>query len=308
MDLPSSTPCRRPLCALDALSTTSRFGLVTFVLATLLWALPPAVGLTAAAEEVPGSAEELIPAAIDYYNEMAARPLAGLGGDDLRALLKGEVVVIRRKEKAPDHPGDYHHRVYGYLVVDEPMRSVWLSGHDPDYLHNETYRLAVYEQDGHGGNTAYTYVHTPWPLADRQTVTTVVTDLELTEESDGWIWAQSWDITPDQKRIARELVEAGKVDGVDVEMMEKAVWVPLNYGSFICFKLAERKTLFVWTATISVGGNIPDKLVAAFAANQLKSSLKEIAERASWIEKDYAEHPGAIYGGDGRIIQPLDSP
>jgi len=262
----------------------------------------------ARSEDVDPDWKALIQGAIDYYNGFAAHPLSGMGHEDLESLLSGEVVVIRRKERNPDDPEDFHHRVFGYLVVDEPMRSVWLSGNDPDYLRDETYTLAVYRRDGHGGNIAYVYIHTPWPLADRQTVTQVTTNVELARRSEGWIWEQNWDIAPGQEEIARELVEAGKVDGVTEEMLEKAVWVPVNRGAFICFKLAERKTLFVWTATVSVGGKIPDNLVAAFAAHQLKSSLREIAERASWIEKDYAEHSDEIFGGDGRVIQPLASP
>ena len=262
----------------------------------------------AQAEEEPADLRALIPAAIDYYNEATLRPIPGLGKNDLQSLLRGKVVVIRRKEKNPEKPEEFHHRVFGYLLVGQPLRSVWLSGNDPDYLRNSTYTLAVYDRDGHGGNTAYVYVRTPWPVADRQTVTKVMTNVELAESSGDWIWEQRWDIAPNEKEIAHELVSGGKVEGVDLEMLAKAVWVPVNYGAFICFKLEEKKTLFVWTITASVGGRIPDNLVAAFAANQLKSSLREIADRAAWIEKDYREHPDEIFGGDGKIIQPLTSP
>jgi hypothetical protein len=277
-------------------------------LAWLALTLPFAVG-TARGEPAAALADSqlalAIPGAIEFYNTHAQDSLVGLSPGQLQSLLSGEVVVIRRKEGRHGGSDQVTHRVFGYFVISQPMRSVWLSGIDPEYAHNDTYTLQRYANDGKGGSTDYVYIHAPWPVKDRQTVVTARNELDLAKVSQGWIWAQSWDIAPDEKRIAKVLVSSGKHDAVTREMMEQAIWVPTNYGAYICFKLDENRTLLAWTVATSVGGWIPDELVAAFAATQVKAVLKQVAGRSSWIEAAYNKKDEVVYGGDGVVLKKL---
>jgi hypothetical protein len=113
---------------------------------------------------------------------------------------------------------------------------------------------------------------------------------------------QGWDIAPDQERIAGELVGTGRVEGVDETMLEKAVWLPANYGAFALFRFAEDLTMLGWSLTTSVGGMIPDSIVSAFAAQQLKGSLKDLEERAEWIESVYSAEGLPIYDVYGNLM------
>jgi len=214
-------------------------------------------------------------------------------------------VVIRRKEGRHGDKDQVNHRVFGYKIVARPMRSVWLAGIDPDYAHNDTYTLQRYAEDGKGGSTDYVYIHAPWPVKDRQTVVTARNELELARVSQGYSWTQTWDIAENEKKIAAELVASGKHPEVTEEMMQEAVWVPTNYGAYVCCKLDEKQTLLAWTVATSVGGWIPDELVAAFAATQVKAILEDVAKRSTWIELAYRDKDEVVYGGDGVILPKL---
>jgi len=286
---------RSPLAALRILA---------WGVALLLTALPvPSEGADRVELDLEGvDLHQMVPGAIEYYNSQAAEPISGLTNAQIESLSKGEVVVIRRKEGRADDPADIHHRVFGYLLIQQPILRVWLAGMHPDYMRNDTYIAERYSEDGTGGSVAYMYIRTPWPLADRQTVVAAETDIALTEHSEGWIWSQHWDIDPDEKRIAEELVGAGRVKGVDEGMMAGAVWLPANYGSFVLFRFADQLTLLGWSLTASVGGLIPDEIVAAFAASQLDESLHALGERAGWIQSVYVAEELPLYDGYGKLI------
>ncbi len=281
--------------------------------AILLLALAALPGARAKAEassaETSASADSLlartVAGAIEFYSSHAKDSLVGLSPDQMQQLLAGEVVVIRRKEGRQGDRDQVNHRVFGYKIVAMPMRSVWLAGIDPDYAHNDTYTLQRYAEDGKGGSTDYVYIHAPWPVKDRQTVVTARNELALAKASEGYIWTQTWDIAPNEKRIAAELVDSGKHPEVTKKMMQEAVWVPTNYGAYVCCKLDDKRTLLAWTVATSVGGWIPDELVAAFAATQVKAILEEVAKRSSWIESAYSDKDEAVYGGDGVILPKL---
>lgn len=282
------------------------FVILLFALLAMLSPLTVGRALSAESSAQPDTLlARTVAGAIEFYSSHAKDPLVSLTPQQMQELLAGEAVVIRRKEGRHGDSGQVNHRVFGYKIVPMPMRSVWLAGIDPDYAHNETYTLQRYANDGKGGSTDYVYIHAPWPVKDRQTVVTARNDLALAKDSNGYVWSQTWDIAPEEKKIAAELVDSGKHPEVSEKMMQEAIWVPTNYGAYICCKLEDERTLLVWTVATSVGGWIPDELVAAFAATQVKAVLEEVAERSTWIESAYRDKDEVVYGGDGVILPKL---
>lgn len=282
-------------------SRLARRALLVFLVA--LSATPPSASAEDDALDLSGvELPSLVRGAISFYNEHAKDPLAPLNHEQIEDLARHKVVVLRRKEGRGENSEDLNWRVFGYLLIPQSLKKVWLAGMHPEYVRSDAYVLVRYSEDGRGGSTAYMYVHAPWPVTDRQTAIVAVMSREMAEASNGFVWEQRWDIARDQQRIAEELVDAGKVQGVDPDMVQGAVWLPVNYGSFALFRFGDELTLLGWSVTTSVGGHIPDALVSAFAAEQLKGSLKELEKRASWIEDVYAADELPIYDVYGEVI------
>lgn len=264
------------------------------VLAALALACVPA-----AAEEPLDLAPNEIRAALGLFNRHTAHKVPLLSGDEIDELLAGGVVKIRQKPGTPDEP----QTAVGYILIDEPRDAVWLAATDPHFqaIKNFTeYRISF---DGRGNDTWYQYLHLSWPITDRHWVIDLKNADDVVEKTRGRIWELAWTLHPGGEALALRLVRENKVPGVTLKMLEGAIYIPLNRGSWVAIDLRGNRTLLVYHATTVVGGMIPDSLVVRFAMSALDELLYGVAERAPDMKAHYENGHEPWPGGDGEPLQ-----
>jgi hypothetical protein len=248
-----------------------------------------------------------VAASIEAYNELAAEPLPQLGSEDIEELLAGEVIKIRRKgARAEDPDGDRHERVVGYILIDRPRDLVWLAALDPSFLATDLITELRLETDEQGTAIWYQYISLPWPITDRHWVVRLWKSIELATRTDQFIWEQNWDLADDGPQVAREIVGAHRLPELDLDKIEKAIYLPVNHGNWTLFALTEDTTLLAYRVSTVVGGSIPESWVASFAVAQLDRLLKGVARHADDVLQTWDPEKHPIYGGDGRRMRGIE--
>lgn len=249
---------------------------------------------------------DLIPAALEVYNERADDPLPFLGSDQIDDLVRGEVVRVRRRD--PRGGDDAPERVTGYMLVERPRLAVWLAALDPDFPQNSMLTEVQLDQDDAGGSTWYQHLSLPWPITDRHWVITLRKDLDLARSTKGFVWSHGWVLAEDGERIARETVAAGRAGDLTPDDIADAIYLPANEGAWIMFALDTDLTLIAYRVETIVGGGIPDSWIATFAMAQLTGLLREVDEHAETALENYDPDVYAAYDGSGRVIPRQTAP
>lgn len=244
---------------------------------------------------------DLVPTALEVYNERAEDPLPFLTPEQVADLVRGDVVRVRRKD--PRQGDDGPERVTGYMLLHHPRRAVWLAALDPDFPSNSMLTETRLMQDDSGMSMWYQHLSLPWPIADRHWVVTLQKDLEMAESTDGFIWVHEWDLSENGEQLARETVAAGKAGDLTPKSTEKAIYLPTNHGAWILFSLDTDLTLLAYRVTTVVGGGIPDSWITTFAMTQLEGLIREVDELAKTSEADYDPVATPIYDGFGRLME-----
>lgn len=243
---------------------------------------------------------DLVPTALEVYNERADDPLPFLNPDQVADLVHGEIVRIRRRD--PRQGEDAPERVTGYMLLRRPRLAAWLAALDPDFPSTSMLTEVELSRDDAGRSSWYQHLSLPWPIADRHWVVGLHKDLEMARETEGFVWVHQWDLVEDGPRIAQETVAAGKAGDLTPKSIEKAIYLPSNEGAWILFALDADLTLLAYRVTTVVGGGIPDSWITTFAMAQLDGLLKEVDELAATSIQDYDPDVDPIFDGWGKLI------
>jgi hypothetical protein len=260
-------------------------------------------GSAAGARGEDAELRDLVQGAIELYNEHARDPLPRFTSEQFEDLLDHEVVKVRRKEaRAGDPTGQRHHRVVGFILVDQPRVNVWIAVMDSDLWSESRYHGVRIWSDDRGRATMYQHVDLPWPLADRHWVIDLDKGWDVTAASDGLIWEHLWELAPEGERVARDVVGEGKVPGLTLEDIEDAVYLPSNHGAWIVISLAPQRSLLVYHVSADMGGSIPESWVATAAMAHLESLLGRAAEISALVPDHYQGDHAPILSGTGEPI------
>jgi hypothetical protein len=243
--------------------------------------------------------------ALDLYNAHAELPLPMLSPKQLGALLDGDVVKLRERQRIADVAGKARDRirVVGLKLIERPRLLVWLSALDLGTEHSARVVEVLISIDDFGGSVWYQYLRLPWPLRNRHWVIDNYKQMTLAEASGGMIWEHAWSLEEGGKDIAMALLRDDRVDGLDERDGKRAVYLPLNRGGWTTFDLGSQQTLVAVHVVTEMGGWIPDRIVASMASKQLNHMLDNLVARSYVIHEDYtAEYP--IFSGDGTLITP----
>lgn len=244
---------------------------------------------------------DIVPTALEVYNERAEDPLPFLTPDQIVDLVKGDVVRVRRKDPRLGDEGP--ERVTGYMLLRRPRLAVWLAALDPDFPSNSMLTEVQLMRDDSGRSQWYQHLSLPWPIADRHWVVTLQKDIEMARATDGFVWVHEWNLSENGEQLARETVAAGKAGDLTLKSIEKAIYLPSNEGAWILFSLDSELTLLAYRVTTVVGGGIPDSWIATFAMAQLEGLLHEVDELAETSEANYDPEMHPAYDGFGKLIE-----
>lgn len=256
--------------------------------ATLMMAVlagPPAHALDASA----------VNPLISEFNAGSDLDIPTLSASDSADLASGEVVRVLRKTT-----GDSY-QVVGLLLVPLPRKQVWIAGQDPHFASG----AATEKQLRTSGDQAtwYGFLDLPMGFSDRHWVVDVWNNHALAAQTDNRMWEHPWRLRDGGLSMARPFVERGEVGDLTVEQFDKAIFTPDNEGALAFLAVSPDETLLIYHATTSVGGSVPERLMAEFARSTLHSLLTTIADNARDVVPTHygAAHP-RLYGGDGELL------
>ena len=128
----------------------------------------------------------------------------------------------------------------------------------------------------------------------------------MAESSGGRIWERTWNLEADGLATMAPLVAEGKVEGVDATAFERAIYTPLNHGSWFFVQLDATHVLMGYSCATVIGGDIPDGLVTQHVLAGLDELLSKVVSRAKEIREHYRGDHAILPGGDGLPIAPAN--
>jgi hypothetical protein len=234
-----------------------------------------------------------IVAALTNFNEHARFAVPIPGENDLERMVKKRVVRIRHVS-SPDEP----QQVIGYYVMSGTMRQVWISARDP---HSSTIDDLIDQQvqnHGKGREVWYQHMDLPWPFVDRHWLLDVADNHAAAKAGVGW--EHYWELSDNGPERAAEYIAAGGIPDMTTERAAPAIYVNDNVGAYFVAPLPNGESLFCFHAKSTVGGNIPDRLIADYTAMTMNKYLTAIEKRIDEMEKHYADPSHKpIFAGDG---------
>ncbi len=245
---------------------------------------------------------------LDLQGEVSGLPLQELEEDDLKEVLKGEIVRLQSKWVLPSKKNEegeeepqQRRRVTAFCLFAHPRDLVWVSATDPHYLGNDRLTEGRLSGDDLAG-VWYQHMDLPWPVKSRQWVIDVVKTVEVAEVTDGVIWERRWNLVENGEQRAREGVMAGLVDDIDLDDVDGARYLDENIGSWSVIELEENLSMIAYQVSVAMGGWIPDRLAARFAKNALKDLMKNVEENVARMPRHYVAGHDTILAGDGTPI------
>jgi hypothetical protein len=251
----------------------------------------------AAVEEIPPPSidDAAIVEAIEAYKKGSTFPFPMPDVEQRARLLEGKILKVRLKEEAGD-------RALGMAVSTLPMAHLWIASMDPDFTTVSNVHGLMLEPPPEAMHRWYGFVDLPRPFADRHFLLTTTPNRTMAGMSNGTMWERSWRLEPDGVAIMAPLVAAGKVEGVDVKAFERAIYTPVNYGSWMMVQLDPEHVLIGYSVATVVGGDIPEGLVTQHVLMGLDELMGTVLERASQMVEHYRGAHTVLLGGDGKPI------
>jgi hypothetical protein len=246
-----------------------------------------------------GSAHALEDASINptitAFNAHSVFDIPSLDHSQRQRLLRGDVVRLINPVS------DQSYQVVGLMVVPLPKRQVWIAGQDPHFAST----AAVEHRLRGSGDTATWYGFLPLPMgfSDRHWVVDVWNNHDLASVTDNRMWEHPWRLHEGGLDEARPFIEQGAVGDLTVSDFDRAIFTPSNEGALAFVATGPQETLLIYHATSSVGGNIPERLMAEFARATLEGYIQKIAKNAHEVVLGHytGDHP-RLLGGDGQPI------
>jgi hypothetical protein len=237
--------------------------------------------------------------AFQSFNRGAIYELPSLNAQQIETLRSGKVVKVLDRQGSPTQP----RRATGILLSSTSRDQLWLSCQDLHFQQQEsTTELRVSLQPPDKA-VWYGFLDLPWPFDDRHWVVDVYNNHSLAQSTNNSAWEHPWTLASKERALTKmgPIIAQGKVEGVDSEMFQSAIYTPANRGAWFAIDLGEY-AIFGYHATTVVGGNVPENLISQFVLQGLDKLLKDIETRAEkTVPSHYTSgHKGEIIGGDGK--------
>jgi len=254
-----------------------------YLLTSILWAKPTS---------------QAIKLAITQFNEYAYYSLPSLSNAQISELLNGKTLSIIDRQGGDMEP----RRAVGIRLTPHPKEKMWLSCQDVHFSQqSSTKELQIHFRPPDSSDW-YGYLDMPWPFSDRHWYVKAWNNHQLATKTDNQAWEHPWELIPNGDRIVRSHSAQGKLPGITTEMMDEAVYTPVNKGAWVAIDV-EESSLFIYHATTQVGGNIPEDIFVRYVISGLDEMLEDIETRASTvIDSHYAGQHPLLPGGDGELI------
>jgi hypothetical protein len=237
--------------------------------------------------------------ALEEYLQASRSPFPMPPEHERARLLEGKVL----KERIKDAKGDL---AVGMILSEEPLRDLWLGSLDPHFDNVKNVRSYLFTPPPDAVTRWYGLVDLPFPFNDRHFLITTVLNKAMAEATAGRIWERTWNVDPDGVAVMEPIVAAGKVEGVDSHTFARAIYTPVNHGSWFLVQLDATRVLLGYSCATVIGGDIPDGLVTQHVLAGLDELLTKVVSRAGTIAEHYKTGHDLLVGGDGIPIPPAN--
>ena len=254
-----------------------------FLIINTLWAQP--------------SSQE-IKTSIAQFNQHSYYTLPVLTTAQTQELLNGNTLSIIDQQVG----GSGAKRAIGMRLSDQPKEKLWLSCQDTHFVQQSSTKELRVEFTEPDQAKWYGYLDLPWPFADRHWYVKVWNNHDIAQKTQNKAWEHPWELVPNGDAQVRPHIAQGKLNGITTQMMDEAIYTPINTGAWAVISIGN-ESLLVYHATTRVGGNIPEDAIVQFVKSGLDDMLRDIEQRArNEITNHYRGSHPLQPGGDGKTI------
>ena len=254
--------------------------------------------LSIASAEVVVSSDE-IQNTITQFNAGAHFKLPALTADQITTLKSGSVVAILDDSAGVDAP----RRAVGVMLSEVDQKQLWLACQDPHAVLNSSTKELRTKVNSDKSAHWYGFMDLPWPFSDRHWMVKSWNTTSLATQSNNQYWEHPWDLLPNGATEIRPFIEAGKLSGVTLDLIDEAVYTPVSKGAWAIATINPNVRLVVYHATNVVGGSIPESTAVRYTVMTLEDMMKDMEKRAiDWIPSHYVGGHVGVLGGDNQVI------
>ncbi len=248
---------------------------------------------------LPTVASDTIQSNLKAFNQSAHFPLPTLSAAQIATLQQGEVVTILDGSAGADAP----RRAVGLMLSEVSKRDLWLACQDPHaVLQSSTKELKTQVNADHSAHW-YGFFDLPWPFSDRHWMVKSWNVEGVASASANKHWEHPWDLIPDGATQIRPFIEAGKLPGVTIDLVDDAVYTPVSKGAWVVMEIQSDVRLVAYHATTVVGGSIPEDAAVRYTVTTLSDMLKGMEKRANeWVPTHYVSGHVGVLGGDNKEL------
>ncbi len=240
-----------------------------------------------------------IESVVSDFNQHAVLKIPVLEQKQAQDLMDGKVVRILFQAEDPDDPS----AAVAFALSSVSRDAMWIAAQDPHTKVDPDLTEQIVRSLGDDHAIWYGYWDLPRPVRDRQWVVESGNNHALAAAMGDKGWEHSWVLVEDGLKEARPFVARGEVGDVSLDLLDNAIFTPVNRGAWFMFQLDDGKTLYGYQATSVVGGAIPTWLVTKLVMARLESILRDLETRArEWSPKHYDDKHSPVFGGDGKPI------
>ena len=237
---------------------------------------------------------------IEQFNKSAYFTIPNLTEAQISELQKGEVVTILDSSAGADKP----RRAMGYMLSEIPKTQLWMSCQDSHAVLQSSTKELKTKTNPDMSSDWYGFFDLPWPFSDRHWMVKSWNTQKVADSSNNKYWEHPWELIPDGATQIRPFIEAGKLPGVTIDLIDDAVYTPVSKGAWVMMDVQSDVRLVVYHATTVVGGSIPEDAVVRYTVTTLEDLMKGMEKRAvEWVPKHYVgDHDHRILGGDNQWL------
>ena len=236
---------------------------------------------------------------IQQFNAGAHFALPTLSADQISTLKAGNVVAILDDSAGADAP----RRAVGFMLSEVNQQQLWLACQDPHAVLNTSTKELRTQINADQSAHWYGFMDLPWPFSDRHWMVKSWNTTSLAQLSNNLYWEHPWDLLPNGATEIKPFLEAGKLPGVSVDLINDAVYTPVSKGAWAVATVNDNTRLVVYHATTVVGGSIPESTAVRYTVMTLEDMMKDMEKRAiNWVPNHYTSGHVGVLGGDNQII------
>jgi hypothetical protein len=237
------------------------------------------------------------------YSAHGAFSLPSLTEGEIEELLAGKAVIKDSMDESEDSDGEVGEMgIAGMQLLDAPRLLVWLAAMGVASEPDIRLTRAFLEHRDEGAYVRYQHVNLPWPIRDRHWVILCEKNVALASASNGSIWEHKWSLVSDGETLWRAARQDGRIAGLELEDMERSIYLAENRGAWIMLEVEPGKTLVIAFFDGDLGGRLPKMLVRRFSHMQLRNGLQLVGELSAGIRQHY-DDSRPVHDGFGRPIE-----